>query len=226
MGVAGIALTGGIITAAQEGNGESKPTATPIERPQRNLLNQAAKDAANRALKRYLEAETTGCPSGGVCHKDTYDGTLDYRQEQTVPTSRGESSWFVHQAIKATPTGKGGVELDIDYMSTAGFTDTPGVYTEDTIKSASWREEELVLANPDASNLTTPLTPESFRAFLIDPDTRISRIKTDPERVTAIVSPDGIDMQYGDPYYGPKPEGPAVTPFVMKQVTSFADEIQ
>lgn len=127
--------------------------------------------------------------------------------------------------MKANLTPKGGVELDINFTNTSGITDIPGVYTQETIKSASWNEQELVLVNPVGSTLTTTLTPEAVQAFLIDPDTTVKKIKTDPN-VTAQVSPDGIELQYTAAYSEQRPQGAAVMPFVMKQVTRFADEVQ
>jgi hypothetical protein len=226
-GLSGAVVLAGGVAAVTQAEESPKSTATPLERPQRNELNQAAKDAVSRALKRYLESETTGCPSAGECHQDTYDGVLEYRQNQTVSAPNGEASWFMHQTIKAVTTNKSGVELDMNFTSTDGFTDTPGVYTQDTIKSASWREEGLVLTNPNSSTLTATLTPDAVRAFLIDPDTTISKVKSKPENVTTMVGPDGIDLQYDNVNnYTPKLQGAAVLPFVMKQVTGIADEVR
>lgn len=60
-GITGLVLLGGAVTAIEDSGGSGEPTATPMERPQRNSLNQAAKDAASRALKRYVTADTSGC---------------------------------------------------------------------------------------------------------------------------------------------------------------------
>lgn len=223
--IAGLVLLGGAVTVIEDGSGSGEPTATPLERPQRNSLNQAAKDAASRALKRYVTADNSGCPSEATCYKDTNNGVLEYREESTAPTPQGESSLFIHQTMKANTTPKGGVELDIEFTNTSGITDTPGVYTQETIKAASQHEQELVLVNPVGSTLTTTLTPEAVRAFLIDPDTTVKKVKTDPN-VTVQVNPDGIDLEYAAAYSDQRPQGAAVMPFVMKQVTRFADEVQ